>query len=240
MNIKRIIGKCKKALHVVTLKAKASYSQAGEDLIVEYLFQSLKIEKPTYLEIGTNQPMLCNNTYNFYLKGCFGVCVEPDKNMVDLIKANRPGDVVLNVGIGIAESRQAPFYLFPTVVNGWSTFSHEEAIIRQNETAIDFAIVQVPLTSINTIIKEYFNSHPNFISIDTEGLDLEILQSLDFDKYTPEVICVETITFGYLNNTEKKISDISDFMHSKGYVTYADTHINTIYARTDLFDNKKG
>jgi FkbM family methyltransferase len=237
MNLKRFLGKCKKAWHIITLKAKASYAQAGEDLIVQYLFDSIKIEKPTYLEIGTNQPVLCNNTYNFYIKGCYGVCIEPDKNMVDIIKARRPNDIILNVGIGTTESQNAVFYLFPTVVNGWSTFSEEEALIRKKETGIDFTVVQVPLTSINTIIRDYFKPYPNFISLDTEGLDLDILNSLDFEKFKPEVICVETITFGYLNNTEEKISGISEFMHSKGYITYADTHINTIYCRKSVFNN---
>ncbi len=236
MNLKRFLGKCKKAWHVITLNAKASYAQNGEDLIVQYLLDSLKITKPTYLEIGTNQPIGCNNTYNYYLKGCYGVCIEPDKNMVDIIKAKRPRDIVLNIGIGAGEaSAAAAFYLFPKDVNGWSTFSKEEALIREKETNIGFETMQVPLVPINNIISEYFKPHPNFISIDVEGLDLEILQSLDFEKYKPEVICVETITFGYLNNTEEKISGISEFMHSKGYFTYADTHINTIYCRKDAF-----
>lgn len=240
MNFKRFLGKCKKAGHTITLKAKASYSQAGEDIIVQYLFDSLKIEKPTYLEIGTNQPLICNNTYNFYIKGCYGVCIEPDKNMVDFIKAKRPRDIVLNIGIGLTESPEAMFYLFPAKVNGWSTFSKEEALVRQKETKIDFTTLSVPLKSINSIINQYFKPHPNFISIDVEGLDLEILKSMDFEKYKPEVICVETITFGYLNNTEEKITAISEFMHAKGYITYADTHINTIYCRNDAFNNLKG
>jgi FkbM family methyltransferase len=235
MNIKRFIVKCKKGLDVVTLKAKATYSQAGEDIIVQYLFDSLKIEKPTYLEIGTNQPLVCNNTYNFYLKGCYGVCIEPDKNMVGLIKSKRPRDIILNIGIGLTESPNALFYLFPAEVNGWSTFSEEEALLRQKETGINFTTVEVTLKPVNSIIEEYFKPHPNFISLDVEGLDLDILQSLDFQKYKPEVICVETVTFGYLNNTEEKISSISDFMHLKGYITYADTHVNTIFCRADLF-----
>jgi FkbM family methyltransferase len=239
MNIKRFAGKLKKAWHIVTLKAKAGYSQAGEDIIVQYLFDSLKIDKPTYLEVGTNQPLICNNTYNFYTKGCYGVCIEPDKNMVGKIKAKRPDDIVLNIGIGLTESSNAPFYLFPDKVNGWSTFSKEEALIRERESGIGFSTVEVPLVPVNTIIGKYFSPHPNFISLDVEGLDLDILQSLDFEKYKPEVICVETVTFGYMTNTEEKITGISDFMHSKGYITYADTHINTIYCRKDAFTNLK-
>jgi len=236
MNIKRFLKKCAKGLDVVFMKAKASYSQTGEDIIIEYLFDSLKISHPTYLEIGTNQPKICNNTYGLYKKGCKGVCVEPDIEMVKVIKRDRPKDTILNIGIGTTDRESADFYLFPGLMNGWSTFSKEEADIRKNDTGISYHTLAVPLKNINTIIKDYFDSYPNLISLDVEGLDLEILQSIDFEKFKPEVICVETITFGYLNNTEKKIAAISDHMHSTGYFAYADTHINTIFCRSDLFN----
>lgn len=236
MNLKRFLRKCGKGLDVIFLKAKASYSQTGEDVIIEYLFSSLKISHPTYLEIGTNQPKVCNNTYGFYKKGCKGVCIEPDIEMVKVIKHQRPKDTILNIGIGINDQASADFYLFPGLMNGWSTFSKAEADIRKSDTGLAYHTLPVPLKNINTIMKDYFDPHPNFISLDVEGLDLEILQSIDFKKFKPEVICAETITFGYLNNTEKKITAISEFMYSKGYFAYADTHINTIFCRSDLFN----
>lgn len=236
MNVKRFIGKCFKAVDVVFLRAKATYSQTGEDIIIQYLFDSLKITKPTYLEIGTNQPKLCNNTYSFYTKGSKGVCIEPDVEMFKVIRKKRPRDIVLNIGIGIDDQDNAPFYLFPGLMNGWSTFSKEEADLRYKETGLAYKTLSVPLKNINSIMATYFDPHPNFISLDVEGLDLEILKAIDFKKFRPEVICVETITFGYLNSTEKKISTISEFMQSVGYFAYADTHINTIYCRGDLFN----
>jgi FkbM family methyltransferase len=235
MNLFRFLKKCRKAVDVIFFNAKASYSQMGEDLIIGYLFDSLKINKPTYLEIGTNQPKSCNNTYALYLKGCTGVCIEPDFEMFQKIKKVRKKDTVLNIGIGTSSQNEADFYLFPYTWNGWSTFSLEEAEIRKKETGIHYEIKKVPLVQANDIIKNHFTSHPNFISLDVEGLDLEILKSIDFGTYKTEVICVETITFGYLNNTEKKMSDITNYMKTIGYEAYADTHINTIYCRKDLF-----
>lgn len=236
MNLLRFFKKCKKGLDVVFLNAKASYSQAGEDTIIEYLFESIKINKPSYLEIGTNQPKICNNTYNFYLKGCKGVCIEPDVSMISSIKKARPHDTILNIGISKETSSNASFYLFPKAVNGWSTFSKEEAEIRKSESGINYEVKEVELRNINAVIEEYFDAYPNFISLDVEGLDLEILQSLNFEKYQPEVICVETISFGYLTNTETKINSIAEFMYQKGYAVYADTHINTIFCRRSLFN----
>ncbi len=236
MNLNRFFKKCGKGLDVILLKAKASYSQTGEDIIVDYLFNSLKISRPSYLEIGTNQPRICNNTYNFYKKGCKGVCIEPDIEMVRIIKQQRPKDTILNIGIGTRDQENAEFYLFPGLTNGWSTFSKEEAENRKRDTGIMYQTLLMPLMSINTIMSKYFTPYPNFISLDVEGLDFEILQSIDYEKFRPEVICVETITFGYLDNTEKKITAIAGYMHDKGYFEYADTHINTIFCRKDLFN----
>lgn len=234
MNLKRFLSKCRSAYKILTAKASVSYSQSGEDVIVNYLFNTYNITNPTYLEIGTNYPIKCNNTFYFYNRGSRGVCIEPDSEMYKVIKKVRPHDTVLNVGIGISDVKEAIFYLFPGEVNGWSTFSKEEAELREKKSGIKPKEVIVPLRSINSVIEQYFNPWPNFISLDVEGLDLQILRSMDFDRFKPEVICVETITFS-TNNTEEKINDIAAFMHMKGYITYADTHINTIFCKKELF-----
>jgi FkbM family methyltransferase len=234
MNIKRTLAKCRRGIDVITFNATASYSQVGEDRIVNYLLHTLNISKPTYLEIGTNEPVIHNNTYLFYNRGCRGVCVEPDPEMFQKIKRKRPGDKVLNIGIGPASEASASFYLFPRKVNGWSTFSEKEAQIREAESGIKPKVISIPIRNINDIIAENFNSFPNYISLDVEGMDLDILRSLDWQRFQPEVICVETISFS-ITNTEEKLNDIIDFMHSKGYFTYADTHVNTIFCKQGLF-----
>lgn len=239
MNFRRFINKCKAGLNVVNMDARPSFSQVGEDIIINYLFNSLKIEKPTYLEIGTNLPIRGNNTYFFYNKGCRGVCIEPDTELYKLIRKKRPEDTVLNIGIGLTGDTSAILHIFPDGYTGWNTFSKEEALIREKESGINVAkTVEMPLRSVNDIIESYFKPWPNFVSIDVEGLDLAILQSLDFNRFKPEVFCVETISFS-VTNKEEKLQDIIDFMTSKGYFAYADTHVNTIFCRTDVFNRAK-
>ena len=237
MNLKRFIGKCRRGVDVVTLKAHVSYSQVGEDMIVNYLFETLNLKNPTYLDIGTNYPVVCNNTYFFYDKGCRGVCIEPDPEMFERIKKKRPGDKILNAGIGVTNVTSASFYLFPGNVAAWSTFSEEEARIREKESGLKPKMISIPLMNINDVIAANFDPYPNFISLDVEGLDLDILKSMDFRRFQPEVICVETISFS-ITNSEKKLNDIINFMHGQGYFTYADTHVNTIFCKNELFEKK--
>jgi hypothetical protein len=138
--------------------------------------------------------------------------------------------VVLNVGIGVEESANVPFFVFPGWRNSWNTFSEQEAVIREKESGIKPEVKQVPIRNINAVIAEYFQEAPDFLSIDVEGLDLAILQSLDFERYSPGLICTETITFS-TDNTESKTNDIHLFMQSKGYYVFADTHINTLFSK---------
>jgi hypothetical protein len=238
MNWKRFAGKCKAGLHILRAQALPSYSQAGEDQIVRYLFGALGIEKPEYLDIGANHPFLGNNTYYFYLRGSNGVCIEPDPGFSEMFRKYRSRDILLPIGIGLHEMTEASLYIFPFPYSGWNTFSEEEALHRQQESGIGIQKVQkIALQSINEVISQYFDPYPNFLSIDAEGMDLAILQSLDFSRYKPQVICAETVSFS-TQNLEDKVSDISHFLQSQGYFVFADTHINTIFCRIDAYKTK--
>ena len=99
-------------------------------------------------------------------------------------------------------------------------------------------VVKVPLVTINQIIKENFPAYPDFLSIDIEGLDLEVLKSLDFNKYPIPVICIETCVYSE-NHIRPKDLTIAEFIIPKGYEVYADTYINTIFVKTDWFYKSK-
>ena len=85
-------------------------------------------------------------------------------------------------------------------------------------------VVSVPVYSLNTLIEKHCPQCPDFLSVDVEGLDLEILAAMDFARFRPAVICVETIDY----YTQAKQSDVVDFLHTQGYRVQADTIINTI------------
>lgn len=235
MDIRRIIRKLKANADILIGKAKYSYSQFGEDLIVDSFFNmGLNQSDITYLDIGTNSPVTGNNTYIFYLRKCKGVCVEPDIHLYKKIVAKRPNDKVLNAGVGINGIKEGVFYYFPEPYTGWNTFSKEEAEQKKIQTGISYKSDRViPFISINDIIRTNFEKCPDFISIDVEGLDLQILQSLDFNLYQPPVFCIETMEF---NNMKlgRKNTQIIDFLENKGYMIYADTYVNTIFVRKDL------
>ena len=209
-----------------------SYSQCGEDLIVNYAFRHMDIEKPTYLDMGAHHPFHTSNTALLYKNGSSGVCVEPNPALFKYIQKKRKRDVCLNVGVGIdPEQKTSDFYIMSS--SGLSTFSKSEAerFSKKEGQKIE-SIIKVPILPVNKIISDNFKNKPNFVSIDIEGLDFEVLNSFDFDKYRPEVFCVETLTYARYTK-EQKLNNIIEFMKEKKYFVYADTYINTIFVDND-------
>ena len=215
---------------------KNSYSQCGEDLILDHLFSWLQIDRLTYLDIGAHHPMFLSNTYYFYLKGCHGVCVEPDPVLFKEIAAKRRKDICLNLGVGVSSQEKASFYIMtsPTL----NTFSEEEARRYESIGKIKIEkVLDIPLLTVNEIIARNFAHCPHFVSIDTEGLDLDIVKSFDFDNFRPQVFCIETLSYTE-NNSEVKSIEIIDYMRNKDYFVYADTYINTIFVDRNAWNNR--
>lgn len=216
-------------------RGKVSYSQCGEDLIVAFLLlETLKIRSPYYLDIGAHHPIHLSNTYLFYRQGCEGVCVEPDPALCKKIRRIRKRDVCINAGIGTEKKDRADFYVLSArTLNTFSKYE-ADAQVRTSDHRIE-NVIQIPLAPVNQIIEDHFKSCPNYISLDTEGMDLEILKAFDFERFRPEVFCVETLTHPHL----RKVTEIDALMREKGYTTYADTFINTIFVNKHAWTNNK-
>ena len=212
-----------------------SYSQAGEDSILTFLFYSLKIFQPTYIDVGANQPQSGSNTFLFYLRGSKGICIEPDKNLfTDFVKA-RPLDKCLNVAIGNNNENELDFFVFDEPsVNTLSKKDAQERIDGGELKHID--TVKVKVEKLEEIIKEHCATLPDFISLDIEGVDFDVLKAFDFDAYRVPVWVVETVN--YSPNPQKiKNNLIIELMQSKSYFVYADTYINTIFVLKEWYDN---
>ena len=230
-------------LHLVSRMAsrnygRLSFSQCGEDMIVDFIFRALGIGKATYLDVGAHRPKEFNNTYYFYLKGCRGANVEPDPSLYEELVRARPRDTNLRLGVAGTEEKGRPFFVMSTPT--LNTFSESEA--KRYEATGRHQIIRVEpidVVTLNYLFRSHFDDKaPDFLSVDVEGLDLEIISSIDLEKYRPLVICVETITFSE-DRTEQKVADIADYLCSRGYRQYADTYINTIFVDNEAWTSRK-
>ena len=212
-------------------KFRESYSQAGEDMIIDYIFKAKGIAQPSYMDIGANDPFAISNTAFFYKKGCRGINIEPNPVLFKKIQDNRPGDINLNVGIG-SDKGELDFYILDA--DTMSTFSKSNAEELCDKYSFSIKdVLKIQVESINAISDDYFGGKfPDFISLDTEGLDLQILTSMDLKREGAYVICAETIE--YAENFEgKKETELINYLVQNDYIVYADTYINTVFVKRD-------
>ena len=161
-----------------------SYSQNGEDLIVEKLLDK---ENGFYLEIGAYHPTRLSNTYRFYKKGWTGVVVEPNPEVKKIFEMIRPNDRFINVGVGEKTGELNYFqYLIPAL----NTFSEKQVKENKLKSYKVYKVNKVKVITINELLKIYVKRQIDFLSLDVEGWDKEILANWDW-KYKPKIICVE-------------------------------------------------
>lgn len=230
MTIKNII---KKLFNIATVQTnsvhqyeKKSYSQSGEDIIIEYLFRLRNIDKPVCLDIGAYHPVVSNNTYKFFLKGSKVVNIDANPAAIEKFDETRPGDTNLNIGIG-ADTGEFDFYIMEDV--SLNTFSLEQKVSLEKMGNRLREVKKIKMVPVNHVLKEYFgNIAPDLISIDAEGVDFDIVKSFDFNEYAPKVICIETINYTADGTGIKRFS-LCEYIEAAGYFEYANTNINSIF-----------
>ncbi len=200
-----------------------SYAQQGEDLIVLQALSMLGISRPSYLDVGAFHPMIGSNTYLMYAAGGRGVLVEPNPAMTKMLTEGRPKDVVVNAGVGIGEATEADYYLIKDRPQ-LNTFSKAQVDRYVAEGGALHSTIRMKLEPIDGLIEDHFESAPDFLSIDVEGLDLEILQTMSFTR-RPAVLCVESSVYG----TTGLVRPLVEFMRAKGYAVRGGSMINTMF-----------
>jgi len=177
-----------------------SHSQSGEDLQIAYLLGGLK--DFTYIDVGCLWPRLHSNSYLFYQHGGSGLCVDPNPDVEDEFRSQRPRDTFLHRGIASAPGT-LDYHRFGNPV--FNTFSPDVARRRQQDAARHkgsrrrgrtlLETVSVPVTTLDAAIRERMptlldREVIDFLTIDVEGFEMEVFAGFSF-KPLPKVIVVE-------------------------------------------------
>lgn len=193
---------------------KKSYSQDGEDVVLASFYEDTKYYHGFYVDIGAHHPVRFSNTWMFYKKGWRGINIDPTPGSMIPFKFMRRQDINLEIGIG-QKSETILFHCFnePAL----NTFDIELA--NERNTGKPYKILKKievrtePLSNIlNTFLPK--GKQIDFFTIDVEGLDLQVLQSNDWEKYSPKYILVEDI---YFRISKPNTSPIYEFLCNQGY-----------------------
>ena len=147
---------------------KVSYSQFNEDIFILDLLQKSKIKKShsLYLDIGANHPTVLSNTYLLYKHGYRGILVEPNPELASLLEKFRKKDVILRIGAS-NRAELLKFNISKTPVV--STFN-------TNPDQDIWKSIYVPVFPASVFMQPFNYEIISFLSIDVEGLNLQVLE----------------------------------------------------------------
>lgn len=192
------------------------YSQYKEDeIFLEYFGDNVG----RLLEIGAYHPTILSNSRALIEKGWSGVLVEPSPECYQNIKEFYKQDksvLVVNVAIG-KEMGMIDFWNSEGAV----ATANEEHYNKWKNYQLDYKKIQVPCTSWNKFYKTYDGIY-NFISIDAEGLDYDIISQINLDETCTELVCVEYTYRG---------EDIYNYLLSYGFKPIYQNGENIIMGR---------
>lgn len=175
-----------------------------------------------YVDVGAYHPQKCSNTYYFYQQGWRGINIEPLPGRIEQFQQTRPEDI--NLDVGISEREQTLTY-YGLDWEGMGSFSQTkvEEFVRQGRT-IKFQ-AEVPTYPLQQILDQYLPTEMaiDFLDVDVEGLDLEVLRSNDWSRYRPKVILAEDLDDS---------GEIIEFLQALGYTLKAKLLFTLIFSES--------
>jgi len=206
-----------------------SYSQHGEDMVLVSLFEQLGISTPSYLDIGAHHPLVCSNTALLYSRGARGINVDANPAVIEDFKKLRPDDINISIAVG-AKPGQSTLYR-PDERSGLTTLSPIvwEAIKANAPDGELASPIEVEVITINDLVSRYAAGRfLDLLSVDIEGLDLEVLENADFSQSRPKIICVE-----YINSAQRDPEPFIDLMSKRGFQFAIRMFANLIFLSED-------
>lgn len=207
---------------------KKSFAQDGEDVVLLSFFESRKRYRGFFVDVGAHHPVRFSNTWAFYRRGWRGINIDPTPNSMQRFNMLRKRDINLEIGVGSKDSSLTFFCFNEPALN---TFDPDLA--KSRNVGYPYRItaeVIVPIKPLAQILKEHLpvGQKIDFLTIDVEGLDFEVLYSNDWEQFPAEFVLVEDPGFQVCT---PKASEIYQFLQDHHYHVVAILKRTTIYRR---------
>jgi len=202
---------------------RVSYAQNREDIVLAAFFEDA--ETGFYVDVGANDPEIDSVTKYFYERGWSGINIEPQTGHYEHLRSVRKRDINLNMGVG---AKKGKLTLRQYKGDGLSTLSSDikdEYKTNPDDNTRIYADSVVNIVTLASIFSEHKVTAIQFMKVDVEGFEYEVLTSNDWSKYRPEVICIEA---------NHIIKDWHSLLNSNGYELAFFDGLNEYFT-----DNKK-
>ena len=168
-----------------------SYAQNLEDYHLDLIFAGQ--QAGTYVDVGGGHPVADNVSFWFYLEGWRGLVVEPQQALADIYAHVRPRDHTVSCLAGRAEG-EAEFHVVDRL-HGFSTTVREHAA-GAGQFGAGFTTIVKPVRTLAALIAEAGLDTIDFLKIDVEGAEADVLAGMDFARWRPRVVLVEAVAPG--------------------------------------------
>ncbi len=216
-----LLGKEKASRFIYSIQFKKlsqgekSFSQEGEDRLLANLFRNKR--SGFYVDIGAHHPFFLSNTHLFYLQGWRGLNVDASPECMSFFEKLRKRDINITSGVG-NKTGKLMFHSFEEAA--LSTFDEALSIERQASGRKLRKKVSIEIQPLEMILKKYLppGTEIDFMSVDVEGMDLDVLKSNDWKVFKPKVLLVECLG---LQLDKLPENETYNFLKSHGYTLFS-------------------
>jgi FkbM family methyltransferase len=168
---------------------EVSYSQRHEDI---NLLRALGDRaEGFYIDIGAGHPVYDNVSFAFYLKGWRGIAAEPNARLSALARAIRPRDENLQLLVGAGKG-ETEFHLVDDY-HGFSTTIAQHAQSAQSDFGKSSQAIAMPMTTLADLCAQHVKGPIDFLKIDVEGAEADVIAGGDWKKYRPKIVLAEAL-----------------------------------------------
>jgi len=201
-----------------------SYGQYGEDTMIWKLFQMLGIEKPTYIDIGAHDPYEISNTALMYEHGSRGINIEANPNLFKAFLKERPEDINICCGLGASEG-VLPFYMIDDT-SCYNTFDKSvmDALLKKKGLKTKPIVKEIKVQTLDSLIAEVGGVMPQYMDIDIEGMEWDVLKDYDLLNNGPIIINIEL---------KQYVGELKNKILNSGYSLLCQLGENHIYVKAD-------
>ncbi|MBP7829141.1 MAG: FkbM family methyltransferase [Kiritimatiellae bacterium] len=197
--------------------ARVSYAQEGEDLILAELLRG--VDRGFYVDIGAHHPRRFSNTYYFYRRGWRGVNVDARPGGMAAFRRWRPRDINVEAAVGRGRSAAVYHQFRDAALN---TLDPDLARWQAGKRGEPFRTVAVTTQPLADVLRAHLPPAQgiDFLSVDVEGLELEVLESNDWSRFRPGVIVTESL---HAHVADRSPEPVRRLLAGQGYRPVAGT-----------------
>jgi len=200
-----------------------TWSQEGEDILLDRIFKGKK--NGFYVDVGAHHPMRFSNTHFFYRKGWSGINIDAIPESMKEFEKHRKRDINLELGVA-KQASILDYYVFnEPALNTFSVKTAQKHKSKKNNYYVK-KIIKIKVKPLREILDYHLKDRKiDFLNVDVEGFDLNVLQSNDWSKYRPRFALVELLQSSLRDINKHKVVQ---FMRKHGYHVYA-KQMNTVF-----------